>query len=152
MGAKTDLLQAREEMLSILDEKLFKMPEWKAFRAMDRALAALPDDARPQPMSNGAAPTPSTRERERRRRGDNTYAGLALEAIRIAGIPLPIDDIVSFIGARRKLGDDIAKVRIAIGSGLSRDKRLQFITWFGGKGWWPHDRDMPQKESAGPSQ
>ena len=36
-----ELSRARDEMLAILDEKFAKMPEWRAFRAMDKALTAM---------------------------------------------------------------------------------------------------------------
>ncbi|HXL69522.1 MAG TPA: hypothetical protein VN930_12300, partial [Xanthobacteraceae bacterium] len=39
--AKSETMQAREAMAAVLDAKIGNMPEWKAFRAIDRALLAL---------------------------------------------------------------------------------------------------------------
>ena len=40
MSTKSDLLEAHEAMASLLDAKIGHMAEWKAFRAVNRALLA----------------------------------------------------------------------------------------------------------------
>lgn len=71
MTDKNDLFQARNEMLGVLDEKLAKMPEWKAFRAMEKALAAMSEAPPPRPNRhssplNDQPPPVSRRGRNRR--------------------------------------------------------------------------------------
>jgi hypothetical protein len=147
MTPKDDLSQARNDMLLVLDEKLAQMPEWRAFRAMDKALWAM--SAMPTtPKPNGAEqPTPRRRTRTE---GIPSYGALAIEAIDTKGVPLPTAEIVRFIGTRRELDTDQEKARVNIQSGLSRDKKIRSISWRGGRAWWHANRSVP-KESAGTS-
>ncbi len=39
--AKSEMMQAHDAMAAVLESKIGAMPEWKAFRAIDRALLAL---------------------------------------------------------------------------------------------------------------
>jgi hypothetical protein len=146
MTHKDDLSQARNDMLSVLDEKLAQMPEWRAFRAMDKALWAMSAMQATAPKANGAE-QPTARRRTRTV-GTPSYADLAIEAIDTKGFPIPTADIVRFIGTRRELDPDQEKARVNIQSGLSRDKKIRSISWRGGRAWW-HANRPPPKESAG---
>ena len=146
MNAKTELLQARDDMLAVLDDKLKQVPEWRAFRAIESALAVI---GAITPGSNRAS-APTRRPRKRRVRL-GSYGDLALAAVKAANRPLPTDEVVTFIAAQRRLGADPRKARINIQSGLSRDERIRSIPWRGARAWWYSDRDPPEDESAGSS-
>jgi hypothetical protein len=150
MTDKDTLFQARNDMLAVLDEKLANMPEWRAFRAMDRALGAMSEAPAPEPnLDHG----PVNQQRVIRRRGRTpdvpTYVELALKAVEAKGSPLPTPDIIEFITQRRPVDPDSEKARINIQSGLSRDKRIKSIPWRGGRAWWFADRKAPHVNSAG---
>jgi hypothetical protein len=149
MTDKDALFQARKDMLAVLDEKLANMPEWRAFRAMERALAAMSEAPSPEPNRDRL---PLNREGVRRRGrtpGVPTYVELALAAVEAKGIPLPTPDIIEYIVQRRTVAPDSEKARINIQSGLSRDKRIKNVSWRGGRAWWFADRKPPQVNSAG---
>ena len=61
MTAKTELMQAHEAMAAVLDAKFSTLPEWKAFRAIDRALLALETESTTRENSTPAAPRPRIR-------------------------------------------------------------------------------------------
>lgn len=143
MTVKDALTEARSDMLAVLDEKLANMPEWKAFRAMDKAIAAM--SATPSSEANRDRPAAILR---RGRTPDvPSYVDLALEAITTKGFPLSTTDIVEFIGQKRPISSDGEKARINIQSGLSRNKRIKSIPWHGGRAWWFPDRKPPHKEN-----
>jgi hypothetical protein len=144
MSDKNDLALARDEMLAVLDEKFANMPEWRAFRAMDKALTA---------MDEGSAlkrKTSSPRVIRRRPSEGPTYVDLALEAVAAKGVPVPTTDLIRFIAPKRNLDAESEKTRINIQSGLSRDKRIKSVPWAGGRAWWFADRKVPNTNSAGP--
>lgn len=137
----TELLSAREDMLAVLDEKLAKMPEWRAFRAMDKALGVLTGAAK------AATDLPANRQLVRRRGrtpGVPTYADLGIEAINSGGHPMTTPEVVKFIANRRSLDPANDKVRINIQTGLSRDKRIASVPWLGGRAWWHADQAVPE--------
>ena len=137
----TELSKARQEMLEILDERLAKMPEWRAFRAMDKALSVLTGTT-----TSAIDPAPNCQPARRRGRtpGVPTYADLALEAINGVAAPMPTNDIVKFVAAKRNLdlGDD--RIRVNIQTGLSRDKRIDSVPWLGGRAWWHAGQAVPE--------
>ena len=49
--AKDEMMHAHEAMAAVLDAKLGALPEWKAFRAIDRALLALDTISVPMPAA-----------------------------------------------------------------------------------------------------
>jgi hypothetical protein len=158
MSAEQDIIQAREEMATILDQKLSDMTEWKAFRAMDKAIAALKAiNMTLERMADGELPPDlaarnGTLVRKPRVPRSESYAALAIQAINREGRPLHIDNIVAFIAGARGLSlEEGEQLKVAIGSGLSRDRRLRSVVWHGGRGWWYSNQELPQKESAGPS-
>jgi hypothetical protein len=136
MSNKADLLQARNEIMAVLDDKFRNVPEWKAFRAMDRALMAM--DGHITLMGSDESPLPTSRKRSKL-----SYVDLALEAIRRSGKPVPISEIVAFIGSQRDVRNPDS-IRVNIQSALSRDPRVQSIVWSGGRGWWFADREAPE--------
>jgi hypothetical protein len=140
MTAKSELLQARIEMIEVLDAKLANVPEWRALRAIDKALGSV--DA--HPGINGVK-----RPKPRITGGKKPYGDLAIEAFEASGGPVNTSEIVEFIGARRKLGKDPKKARINIQSGLSRDKRIRSIPWRGGRAWWHANKPAPPENIGG---
>lgn len=142
MSTKTDLQSARDDMLAILDAKLNNMPEWRAFRAMDRALAAMIDD-----KSDAATQRPKI-PRKRSKRVKLSYVELALGLIDEAGAPVSTNKIVEHIAVERGLKADDRQVRINIQSALSKDPRVKSIPWREGRAWWRTDRPVPTSTEA----
>lgn len=137
----TELSKAREEMLAILDERLAKMPEWRAFRAMDKALSVLTGTA---PAAADSTPNRKPVRRRGRTPGVPTYADLALEAIDATRVPMPTNDIVKFVAAKRNLDPGDGRIRVNIQTGLSRDKRIDSVPWLGGRAWWHSGQAVPK--------
>ena len=144
MTDKSELEEARAEMLAILDGKLANVPEWRAFRAMDRALAALSSPV-------AAAATASTTSAGNRIQvsSSESYGDLALKAIRAAGQPLATSALVEYMRPFRPQVADIKKLKINIQSAMSRDKRIKSVQWQGAAGWWPVTKPLPSVETAG---
>ncbi len=140
MTAKTAMLRAREAMASVLDAKLANLPEWQAFREIDRALLEL-DTEHPA--------VPASRERLRITPTDDavpSYVKLARQAFDEAGAPVPTPKLLAFVGARRKLAADPDKAKINVTSSLSKDKGIKSIPWEGGRAWWYADRPIPKRD------
>lgn len=137
----TELFRAREDMLAVLDEKLAKMPEWRAFRAMDKALGVLTGTLKTS--GDPAANRQPTRPRGRTP-GVPTYADLALEAMGASGAPVPTNDVVKFIAGKRNLEAGDNRIRTNIQTGLSRDKRIASVPWLGGRAWWHAGQAVPE--------
>jgi hypothetical protein len=141
MNAKTELLKAHEAMSSVLDAKLKDMPEWQAFRAIDRALIALESEQVPAPKRSvyqtlqKIAPMPS-------------YVSLTMKALNERGRPITTPALMDFIGKHRALGDDPEKAKINVTSTLSKDDRFRSIPWKGGRAWWWSDKEVPIEEAG----
>lgn len=146
MSPKTELQQAHDDMLALLDEKLAKVPEWRIFRVIDRALRAV--DAPASVKANGAA-KPHRKLTRRKKLVPPSYAALAMVGFDKVGGPMPTDKVVEFIGSHRDLGSDPKKARINIQSALSKDDRIKSIPWRGGTAWWHANKPVPVDESAG---
>ena len=139
MTAKTSMLRAREAMAAVLDAKFANLPEWRAFRDIDRALLELDTE---QPAL--AAP------RERRRITPVTdvpsYVKLTRQALEEVGAPVPTPKLMEFIGARRKLAPDADRAKVNVTSSLSKDKGIKSVAWGGGRAWWYADKPVPKRE------
>jgi hypothetical protein len=138
-----ELLDAHEAMVAVLDAKWPNHPEWRAFRAIDRALLAALTKAVPQgrphreraPLNfDASSPTP--------------YMKLAAKALDEIGEPLTTARLMEYIGARRSIGDP-TKARNVVQSSLSKHDRFKSIPWEGGRAWWYADKPVPKKETAG---
>jgi hypothetical protein len=142
------MIQVRDDLVAALDAKLKDMPEWRAFREVDRQIVAASSGA-----AQAAGPRPG-----RRPRTDSfgaprkPYADLALDLINSSGAPQPTPEIVAYIMEQQpQPGRDVRKVRINIQSGLSRDPRLTSVAWGKGRAWWHSNRPVPAmgtKEAA----
>lgn len=146
MGKHAELIQARDDALAALDEKLKNVPEWRVFRYLDKQVM----DSQAASGANGAIESRSQRARGRRRAGFS-YVDLAIKAMAANGVPVTTPEMVAFISARRKLGSDLKKARINIQSALSKDERVQSVPWRGGRAWWHANKEVPIDESAGSS-
>jgi hypothetical protein len=150
MSAETnELLDAHEAMVAVLDAKWANVPEWKAFRAIDRALLASITKAPSAP-----APVPQRVQIPRRRLRINDdapipYMTLADKALAATGKPITTSALMEYIIARRTVGNDPKKARIVVQSSLSKDERFRSIPWESGRAWWYADRPVPKKETAG---
>ncbi len=144
MTAKTEMMQAHEAMASVLDAKLKDMPEWRAFRAIDRALIALeterPAAPRIAPVIRRITPQSAT--------AIPSYVDLTLKAIEEKSQPITTPDLMAFIGQRRQLGSDPEKAKINVISSLSKAKPVKSVLWQGGRAWWYADRAVPKRETA----
>jgi hypothetical protein len=134
MTAKTELMQAHEAMAAVLDAKFAHHPEWKAFRAIDRALLALEAES-------GSRPGPRDRSRPNGR-GDQppSYTALTDMALQESGKPVPTKHLMEFIAARRKLDDDAEKAKVTVTSTLSKSPHYKSVQWEGGRAWWYANR------------
>jgi len=147
--AKTEMMQAHEAIAAALDAKIGNMPEWKAFRAVDRALLALEAE---RPMPAGPASLKITSQIKRRRLNGGaylSYMALADQALKQAGKPVSTPGIVDYISKHRPLLGDPDKAKIVIQSSLSKDKRFESVPWEGRRAWWYADKPIPKNESAG---
>ncbi len=144
MTAKSELMKAHEAMAAVLDAKFSDVPEWKAFRAIDRALLALETE-------HGSDVTP-LRVRPRLNERNNqppSYTALTGAALKETGKPIPTPQLMAFIGARRKLDVDPDKAKISVTSTLSKSPHYKSVPWAGGRAWWYADRPVPKNEQAG---
>lgn len=136
MSAKTEMTKAHEAMAAVLDAKLADVPEWQAFRAIDRALLALETerpDARPLKIN----PAPRSAR-------ILSYTALTAKALEETGKPITTPLLVQFIGQRRPLDGNPEKAKVNITSSLSKDDRFKSIPWDGGRAWWYADRPVPK--------
>ena len=140
---KSEMMQAHEAIAAALDAKIGNMPEWQAFRHLDRALLALEEEQPP-------TPTVARRPRAGINGAHPSYMSLVDQALAEAGKPIPTNKIMDYIAHRRPLsGDDPAKAKIVVQSSLSKDKRFRSVPWEGRRAWWYAERPIPKKESAG---
>lgn len=144
MTAKTELMQAHEAMAAVLDARLGNLPEWKAFRAINRALFAegegslAPTTQRIRPhLFNGSGA------------GKPSYTALTSKVLEERGKPIPTPALMEFIGAHRKLDADYDRAKVTVTSTLSKSPHFKSVPWEGGRAWWFADRPVPKKESAG---
>lgn len=142
--AKDEMMQAHEAMAAVLDAKLGALPEWKAFRAIDRALLALDTISAPMP----AAQRPLDISRRRHAGTPPSYTALAEQIIGETGKPVPTKDIMAFIGSKRPIASDPDKAKVSVQSSLSKDRRFKNVSWEGGRAWWYADRPIPKRETA----
>lgn len=142
MNAKTEMMRAHEAMASVLDAKFSNVPEWQAFRAIDRALLALETE---QPTD----PAPP-RERSRINRalsgGVPSYVSLAFESFEETGAPVPTPKLMDFVASRRPLPPDLDRAKVNVTSSLSKEKRIKSVPWQGGRAWWYADRPVPKRD------
>jgi hypothetical protein len=136
MSKKSDLLQAQEAMAALLDSKLGNMPEWKAYRAIQRAVLS-------EEGPNG--PVPKERARPRHKPGQPlSYTVLTDSALKERGKPIPTPILMEFIGKHRDLGSDPERAKINVTSTLSKSPLFQSVAWEGGRGWWYKNRPVPK--------
>jgi hypothetical protein len=144
MSTKDNLLQAHKSMIAVLDHKFQNVPEWKAFRAIDKALLDL-IEAPSTATSNG-----SVAKRSPRVSSKLSYLQLGIEALNAAEEPLTTVKMIEFISARREIPGDLDHVKRNIVSTFSKSSGLKSVPWRGGRAWWHVTRPVP-KESAGTS-
>jgi hypothetical protein len=142
MTAKSELMQAHEAMAAVLDAKFSQVPEWKAFRAIDRALLALEAE---QPIMAVHAPVRFFS----RRKQELSYNSLTEMALKETGKPITTQQLMDFIAVRRKVDSDPKKAKINVTSSLSKSSQFESVEWEGGTAWWYADRPLPKKETAG---
>jgi hypothetical protein len=146
--AKHEMMQAHEAIAAALDAKIGNMPEWQAFRHLDRALLALEAEQPEQPPTPAAIPQ-RPRIRVRLNAAPPSYMSLADQALTETGKPISTARMLDYIAERRPLsGDNIAKAKIVVQSSLSKDKRFKSVPWEGKRAWWYADKPLPKRESA----
>jgi hypothetical protein len=131
-------------MMALLDAKLANMPEWKAFRAIDRALLSASDADR----GEGGAPVHRVRPRLNGHGQTPSYTALTDMALKERGKPIPTPLLMAFIGSRRMLDPDAERAKVTVTSTLSKSPLFKSVPWEGGRAWWYADRPTP-KETAG---
>jgi hypothetical protein len=131
--SQSDLIQARKDMMAVLDEKFKNDREWRIFRAIDRAL-----NGATKAESSESAPHPIVKLDK-----FASYVDLAADLIQRAGKPVSTAEIVSFVARQKERQPDEIKVNIQ--SALSRADRLQSVRWSGGRGWWLKGREVPER-------
>jgi hypothetical protein len=143
---KSEMLQAHEAIAAALDAKIGNMPEWQAFRHLDRALLALEAEQPAQPST----PPQTRKSRPRINSAHPSYMSLVDKALTETGRPIPTNKIMDYIAQRRPLsGGDPAKAKIVVQSSLSKDRRFISVPWEGRRAWWYADKPIPKKEMAG---
>ena len=131
---KAELEKSRSELLAVLDEKLKNMPEWRAFRAINRAYVALISANGPKvpERRNGASESFGT-----------TYADLGLRLMTELGRPVPTLEAIQYLRAHRGLPADEERAKNIISSAFSHDERIESVPWHGGRAWWFANREVP---------
>jgi hypothetical protein len=148
MTTEPNVLKARNKMLAALDHKLKNDPTWQAFRAIDDLFIA---------GLNGAASAHTENEshanvsRRRAPRGRGTGHGrsvgdMGVAAITAANRPVPTDEMVAYVAARRKVNPDPRTARINVQSAMSHEARIVSVKWRGGTAWWLKDREVPNED------
>lgn len=137
--SKPDLYVIREKMLVALDAKFAGVPEWEAFRELDRYIAV------------GEEQTPARGAKKRRTKKRVSYADLGVDILTTMAKPMATAEMVKFIASNRGLSPDDSKVKVNIQSALSHDDRFKNVAWRGGRAWWFKNREVPADEAAGPS-
>jgi hypothetical protein len=138
---KDNLLQAHQTMSAVLDIKFQNHPEWKAFKAIDKALIDLIEA--PRTALNGTTPPRATRIT-----AESSYVDLGVEALNEAGEPVTTDRMIEFIRSHREIPADPDRAKVNISSSFSKADRLVSVAWRGGRAWWHANRPLP-KEAAG---
>jgi hypothetical protein len=142
MSAKDQLITARDALQAEIDKKLAAMPEWKALQQVERAIEALGTAPRLQPLAVTG---------RHRFRFVQSYASLAIEALKKEKRPLTTPEVIEYVGKNRTLSGDPEKNKINISSSLSKENRLENILWRNNRAWWfadqpaPLDADLLQK-------
>lgn len=144
MSIKDNLIHAHQSMTAVLDHKFQNVPEWKAFRDIDKALLEFIE------APSAAAPNGSEAPRSTRISSETSYAQLGIEALNAAEEPLTTVKMIEFISARREIPGDLDHVKRNIVSTFSKSDRLMSVPWRGGRAWWHANRPVP-KESTGTS-
>lgn len=138
MDAKEQLVQIRNALQKAVDKALESIPEYRALESVERAIDEL---ERAERRDRDAAADVS----------QQSYTGLAMAALREAGAPLSTPQIIEYIAKYRPIAHDPERAKINISSVLSKDTRLQNISWISGRAWWlagekvPHPREINSK-------
>jgi hypothetical protein len=145
MSTKAELMEAHKAMVALMDAKFGNSPEWKAFRAIDRALLGY-EENRPE-MAN---PANARFHARRKPNAVPSYTELADRAIQETGVkPIATGPLIEFIGRHRELGDNVKRATISITSTLSKSDRFISVPWEGGRAWWYAGQPVPKRETAG---
>jgi hypothetical protein len=135
------MMQAHEAMAKVFDAKWSNMPEWQAFRAIDRALLALDLASAAPKLEQPILSAPKTRINN----GPTPYVTLAFNALTEAGKPIPTPKLLEYIGKHRELGD-LEKAKVNVTSSLSKDERFKSVEWANGRAWWLVGRPVPKTD------
>jgi hypothetical protein len=144
MSTKDNLRQAHQTMMEVLDQKFQNVAEWKAFRAIDKALQDLVNEPSIAPPNGAGASNPT------RAPSESSYVELGIAALNEAEEPVTTIKMIEFISAHRKIPGHLDQVKRGIASMFSKSDRLKSVPWRGGRAWWHANRTVP-KESAGTS-
>jgi hypothetical protein len=138
-----ELQRSRDELLALLEKKVGHLPEWKAFRAVERAITAIRTPAAPVSPTAGAN---GATERPTRRPADAPipYGTLGLRALEITGLPVTTAEMIAFICKHREMPSDPNKTKANIVSALSHDDRFQSVSWRDGRAWWHANQPPPR--------
>lgn len=122
---------ALAELRDRLREKLSReVPEFRQLMALEAVL-----EPHEKPRLPGIASTEP-------RPPKSTIEGLALAAVRKAGVPLHIDVVLEAIDRVKKFPDK-HRARINVVSALSKGKALASVKWRGAYAWWPTGEKLP---------
>lgn len=142
MDTISELSRAREGLAKLLDPRLRDVPEWRAIRAIDRALIEL---AVHVPTVDTMIATGDLRAS--RTRSHPTYIELTNKLLDQKGRPVTTPELLTFVRENRPTVPDDEKAKINITSSLSKDDRFVSIAWGGGRAWWhAHQAVPPQNE------
>jgi hypothetical protein len=152
-NAKVEMMQAHEAMAKVLDAKFATLPEWIAFRAIDRALLALDEAEASKPETSSSNTSMAAAIWQERPRatfygggpaiGIPSYVALTAQALGETKQPITSNELVYYIKRVRPLGDDLEKAKVNITSSVSKDKRFASVPWANGRAWWWADQPIP---------
>ncbi len=145
---RDSLLKVRSKMLTALDKKLKKDPNWQAFRDLDEMViesfkangTVVPTTKAPRESSE------SPRRGGRPKAAGGTLGDLGITAITEAGKPITTDAMVTYVGVRRELNKDAKRARINVQSAMSHEDRIVSVKWRGGSAWWLKGREVPKED------
>ena len=126
------------------------MPEWRAFRAIDRALMAMSGEEEPSKLAAKSHAKKTGAAVELPGGGTvriyPTYTKLTALALEDKGEPITTPELMRYIGNNRPLHHDPEKAKINVTSSLSKDQRFRSVPWENGRAWWWSDREIPNQE------
>jgi hypothetical protein len=136
MSRLEDMMSVRDDLAAVLDSKFKDVPEWRAYRKVDRIVSEMRSSAVQRPAIVPAKETAKVLLSS----GEVTtlrvpYASLARRFIEAKGRPVTTPELMDYIRENRDMGTDEEKAKVNVTSTLSKSSLFESIPWKGGRAW-----------------